>query len=234
MSTNLDKLLVLQDRDRKIMRFTREIEDLPERKKAIETQLDAHQRAVEEAEDVIRKNTLRQKEQEALIAEKHERIRKLREQQISVKTNEDYRNLEKQIYQVEQDILQTEDQQLVLMEQMEAANKVKREKSSALQEERKAVDAELNHLQQRIETIEADLVATKKERAELAQDIDPEWVARFERVLKHRGDYAVVPIENGTCGGCHMKLPPQVAHDARRLDDMTSCMYCGRMLYYMP
>lgn len=234
MSSNVEKLLVIQDRDRKIKRLEQEVEDLPKRKQLIEAQLDAFRKAHDEAEDAIRKKSLEQKDLEAQIEQHQERIRKFRQQQLDVKNNDDYRAFEHQIETVKQQISGIEDRDLILMEEVEALQKIRDEKQAALIDEEKVVAGELELFQQRCENIAAELEDVKRNRAELASDVDPTWLSRYERIFQHVGDYALVEVENNTCGGCHMKLPPQATHDARRLDEMTLCMYCGRLLYYIP
>jgi predicted nucleic acid-binding Zn-ribbon protein len=39
-------------------------------------------------------------------------------------------------------------------------------------------------------------------------------------------------VRNGNCGGCHLNLPPQVVHNAKTGGSLTSCDYCGRILYF--
>lgn len=234
MSSNVEKLLVIQDRDRKIKRLEQEIQDLPKRKKLIEAQLDAFQKAHDEAEDAIRRKSLEQKDLEAQIEQHEERIRKLRQQQFDVKNNDDYRAMEHQIQTIRKEISAVEDRDLVLMEELEGLGRIRDEKMASLQDEQKVVSGELELFQQRSENIQKELDAVKVDREKLAQDVAPDWLARYDRIFQHMGDYALVEVEKGTCGGCHMKLPPQAAHDARRLDEMTLCMYCGRLLYFIP
>lgn len=234
MSTHVEKLLVIQDRDRKISRLVQEINDLPDRRKMIEAQLDSYKQTLEAAEDAIRKKNLEQKELEGQIEERRERIQKYRQQQYEVKSNDDYRALEEKIKAVEKEISNIEDRELVLMEEVEAAQAVCDEKSAELKAEQKTVEEELERFKARAANVEKELIDLKTQRKALLQDMDDEWLSRYERVFRHHGDYALVPIENNTCGGCHMKLPPQIAHDARRLNEMTTCMYCGRLLYYLP
>ncbi len=234
MSSNVEKLLVIQDRDRKIRRLEQEIKDLPKRKQLIEAQLDAFRKAHDEAEDAIRKKSLEQKDLEAQIEQRQERIRKFRQQQFEVKNNDDYRAFEHQIATLNQEISDVEDRDLVLMEEIEGLQKIRDEKLASLKDEEKVVAGELELFQQRSDNIARELEEVQQNRAELARDVDPTWLQRYDRIFQHVGDYALVEVENNTCGGCHMKLPPQAAHDARRLDDMTLCMYCGRLLYYIP
>jgi len=80
-------------------------------------------------------------------------------------------------------------------------------------------------VQQELSGIEAD-------RASRTGGVDELWMGRYDRIMKHVGDAAIVPVDHGTCGGCHMKLPPQVIHDTRRADAITACTFCGRMLYW--
>ena len=36
----------------------------------------------------------------------------------------------------------------------------------------------------------------------------------------------------GNCGGCHLNIPPQIQHDAKKSAEVVSCSYCGRILYW--
>jgi len=234
VSTQVQLLLIVQDRDRKIMRLEREIADLPQRRQLIEAQLDSHKKALEQADDLIRKRGLEQKELESEIEARKQKIAKFRQQQFEVKNNDDYRALERQIEAVNAEIVALEDREIEVMEAVEQAHAIHDEKTAALKEEQKSVQGEVELFNQRAANLEKELADARSARADSIAAIDPDWIARYDRTMKHTGDYALVPVENNTCGGCHMKLPPQAAHDARRLDSMTLCMYCGRLLYYMP
>ncbi len=231
MSTNIEKLLIIQDRDRRILRLQREIAEEPARKALIETQLDTFKKSLSNAEESLRKGELEQKDLEAQIQSRQERIQKIRQQQFEVKNNDDYRAFEKEIGNIQQEIKDIEDRELALMESMEKLSAVRDEKRKALDEEANLVKEELGILVQRKTNLEQELKETDEKRAALVADCDPEWLERYDRIFKNKGDYAIVTVEKGTCGGCHMKLPPQVIHDARKGDFMTLCMYCGRLLY---
>jgi uncharacterized protein len=235
VSSQVELLLIVQERDRKIQRMEREIDDLPKRKALIEAQLDSHKRAVQEAEEVLRKGGLQQKELESEIDECKAKITKFRQQQFEVKNNDDYRALENQIEATNKAIAEIEERELVVMEAVEQAEQVRDEKSQELADEQKLVDVELGKFQERIANVERELEETRALRKRDAEAVDPEWLSRYDRIFQHVGDYALVEVdENHTCGGCHMKIPPQAVHDARKLDSMTPCMYCGRLLYSLP
>ena len=162
---------------------------------------------------------------------KKELIKKYRDQQLQAKKNEEYKALEHEILTVQKHIRAFEDKEIVEMERMEALQKVQGEHQQDFQAEEKQVLAEFKVLEQRVSNIEAELTLMRAERAELATGVDPAWLSRYDRILQKTGNFAMVPVEKSCCGGCHMTLPPSVVHDARRGLNITTCNYCGRMLY---
>ena len=231
MSPLIDKLLTLQDRDRKILQLLREQKDVPLRKQLIETRLQAHRESLKGSQEEIKKHTATLKNIEVEIEGKKEQIKKYREQQLQAKKNEEYRALEHEIAGVQKQIGALEDREIVEMEQMEALQKTMGEHQQDFQAEEKQVLAEFQTLETRTGNIQKELEAMHAERTQLAADVDAAWLARYERVLKKTGNFALVPVEKSCCGGCHMTLPPSVIHDARRGTAITTCNYCGRMLY---
>jgi predicted nucleic acid-binding Zn-ribbon protein len=55
---------------------------------------------------------------------------------------------------------------------------------------------------------------------------------RYERLSKQKGHNVVVGIERGVCGGCHMRLNPQIVVSCRAEQEIVTCPNCGRILYY--
>lgn len=230
--TTIEKLLVLQDRDRKIKQLLRDSEEIPARKKLSETRLNEHKSALHASQEELKKNSAAIKSVELEIETHRERILKLRTQQNSVRTNEEYRAIEREVAGVEKGIRDEEDKEIVLMEETEGLRTNVALMEQRLKQEEQGVKVDADALDQRLATMSADLQKLQAERAGLVQDIDADWLSRYERIFKHTGDYALVPVESGSCGGCHMKLPPQLIQDAKRNATMACCSFCGRILYW--
>ena len=231
MSPLIEKMLTLQDRDRKILQLLREQKDVPARKQLVDSRLQAHRESLKASQEEIQKHTATLKNLEVEIDGKKELIKKYRDQQLQAKKNEEYKALEHEILTVQKHIRAFEDKEIVEMERMEALQKVQGEHQQDFQAEEKQVLAEFKVLEQRVSNIEAELTLMRAERAELATGVDPAWLSRYDRILQKTGNFAMVPVEKSCCGGCHMTLPPSVVHDARRGLNITTCNYCGRMLY---
>jgi predicted nucleic acid-binding Zn-ribbon protein len=47
-----------------------------------------------------------------------------------------------------------------------------------------------------------------------------------------RKDQPLAEIKEGICSGCRLQLPPQLISDVKRAEDLHTCPYCRRMLYW--
>jgi predicted nucleic acid-binding Zn-ribbon protein len=68
----------------------------------------------------------------------------------------------------------------------------------------------------------------KKARAELAQQVKPQLLNRYQRVSK---SYArsVVPVVGDLCTGCFTKVPTSFRYEK---NVVMTCESCGRILYF--
>ncbi len=235
MSTILEQLLVLQERDQKLSKLNRELEDIPARQQDIEAKLDGHKEALRAVQEDQKKKAATMKEIEGEIEARKQKIGKFREQQFQIKSNVEYKALEHEIAVVQKEISGLEDREIELMEQMEEMKKVIASREQDLKEEQAKVNDEVVILRKRTEQIEAEMAALRSERQTLVVGIPADWLARYEKIFQRRqGDNAIARIEHGACGGCHMKLPPQVVHDTKKSLSIMHCSFCGRMLYLPP
>ena len=54
---------------------------------------------------------------------------------------------------------------------------------------------------------------------------------RYETLLEVGRTPPVTPITDGSCSGCHVRLPTMVESKARRIVALYNCPHCHRMLY---
>lgn len=234
MSTSIERLLIVQDRDRKIVQLAKEFEDIPARIQQVESRLAGHRESLHGSQEEIKKNATSMKQIEGEIDARKQKIAKFREQQFQIKSNVEYKALENEIGGVQKEIRDLEDRELGLMEQNESLRQMISDRERDLKKEEARVVEEQATLQRRLDEIQLQLQGLRTDRDALAKDIDRAWLARYERIFKRTGDFAVVRVENGACGGCHMNLPPQVVHDAKKNLSLVECSFCSRILYWLP
>lgn len=232
MAKSIEQLLGIQACDLEIARIRKEMQDIPLRKAQMESALDAQKARVAEAEGRLRAAQERIKRAEGEIEAARQTERKYREQQLQIKSNDEYRALEKQIAGLKEQVSGYEDAELAAMEEVDAARGEVAARKAELAEQAKTVEAEVAAYLERASGLGGELEEQEAERARRAEGADADWLARYERIFaKQGGSAAVVPIEHGTCGHCHMKLSPSQTVEARRGDQLVPCAFCGRILY---
>jgi predicted nucleic acid-binding Zn-ribbon protein len=231
MSDAMQKLLVVQDRDIRIQRLERDLEAVPRERKAVEDELAELGEAVESSRLAIRDAEVHRKNLEVEVESMRERIAKYQGQQMQIKSNEEYRALTSEIDTLRTRIRGVEDEELQLMEQIETLAAGLKVSEAKFREEEREIDERRERIQEKEDALEKRLRELRTEREELAADCDPRLLGQYARILAKRRDVALVAIENGNCGGCHLRLPPATVNMARRDEGLVVCEHCGRMLY---
>ena len=232
MQETIEKLLILQDRDRKILRVQQELAHITPERETLRARAASTQSQLDTAKGRVKQFEADRKRLEVDVESKKTQIEKYANQQLQTRKNEEYRALAHEIDGCKADITKIEDQEIELMEQAEAAQK---EVARAMQEAaaaKKLVEEQVAQLDQREENLKKELVELQSSRAELASAVDEVARARYERLLKSKGDNVVVGVDHGACGGCHMKLPAQILVLCQGHKELVSCINCGRILYY--
>jgi predicted nucleic acid-binding Zn-ribbon protein len=230
----LEKLLVIQDRDRRIAQLKSEATRIPAEITAAEGRVKAEAARLENAKNELKHIEAERKKLEIDAESKRAQILKYRTQLNQIKSNTEYQALLKEIAKAEDDIRRIEDVELDLMERLEKLQPALKEEQTLLKELTAKGETEKADLQKRAKLIEQELAQLRDERGALVGAIDSDVLSRYERLLRSKGDLAIVPIKHGNCGGCHLNIPPQVVHDAKKGGELTSCSYCGRILYWEP
>jgi len=229
--TTTERLLAVQEQDLLILRIESELLDLPARKARELERLEAHKAALQEAESGVKASQAELHQHELDVLAKKEKIAKLRTQQMSLKTNKEFKAMSDEIEAIERSIRRDEDNEIVIMEKIEAARGAMADQKAALDAEQAEVEEDIKVFDERAAALTEELAALQTKRNEVAAGIDAEWLQRYEAILQRRRGAAMVSCENGICGGCHMAVPPYQQHAARKQVEMVICGYCGRMLY---
>ncbi|MDF7824858.1 C4-type zinc ribbon domain-containing protein [Pontiellaceae bacterium B12227] len=235
MSHPLEPIYALQKKDRKLIKLMREIRDIPQRKSDIEAQLSGSKKKLDMALDSRKHTEATLKEQELEVESLKEKVTKYKNQQMEAQTNEQYRAFVKEIGAVEDEIKALEEKEIKLMEDLESGKAIVAECEEKLSGEREGIADELEELDERAAYLQEKIEGMKADRMRAAAGCDKDLLQKYTRILNNKKDFAVVMVEpGGHCGGCHMKLPPQVTNDARNPAKIVACNFCGRIVYNPP
>lgn len=230
----IEKLLILQDRDRKIRRVTTELATIDPQRLAMKNKGTGAQAGLDRAKQRVMEVETQRKQLELEVETKKAQIEKYGLQQFQTRKNDEYQALTHEIETCKEAINRIEDQQIELMEQAEVAAKEVAAATKVLKDAQGVVAGEVKMLNEREQNLRKELAELSSNRDALAAVVDGSILNRYERIMNTRGDNVVVDIERGVCGGCHMKIPPQLVVSCRAQQEITTCTNCGRILYYQP
>ena len=228
----IEKLLILQDRDRQIRRVRTELAHIEPERQMMNAKTGGAQSALENAKQKVKSLESRRKELELEVEAKKEQITRYANQQLQTRKNEEYRALANEIDGCKQAIVKIEDQEIELMEQGELAQKEVVEATKRSGEAKALSEDQLAQLSKREENLEKELTELESNREELASAVDDGIRGRYERLARSKGENVVVGVQHGVCGGCHMRLPAQILVSCRAQQELVTCTNCGRILYY--
>lgn len=228
----IEKLLVLQDRDRKIRRIEAELAHIEPERQSLKSKTSGAIANLEAGKQRVRQIESDRKRLELDVDAKQQQIAKYANQQLQTRKNEEYRALAHEIETCKADINRIEDREIGLMEQAELAQKEVARFTREAGEAKKLADSNIAQLGEREKNLQQELLQLESNRSQLAAAVNETVRARYERLVKSKGENVLVGVQHGVCGGCHMKLPAQTLVACQAAQELVSCTNCGRILYY--
>src|SRR5689334_20501117 len=232
MLETIEKLLILQDRDRKLRRVKAELAHIGPERQMFQVRASEAQSSLEQAKTRVKQIESERKALELEVETKNQLITRYANQQLQTRKNEEYRALTHEIETCKSEIFKIEDKEIELMEQAEAVQKQVVRSTQAAQEARKLMEDQLAQLAAREKNLQNELAELTANREDLAAAVDESARGRYERLFKSKGENVVVGVQHGVCGGCHMRVPPQLLVQCQAQQELVTCSNCGRILYY--
>ena len=196
-----------------------------------------HKRILELEENLLNKKEMlkhiqiERRSKERSIEEIESFLAKHEEEKYKIKSNEEFAALEKEISQGEERKNNLEDVLLELMESEEdlgeelpALEKESKEANKDYQEKERILRADLD-------TTIGQLKHLENNRKENISQLNYVLFQRYEQLQKTRGNPVVLPVSNGICDGCNVKVPPSLLGRVRRKEEIVYCENCTRILY---
>jgi predicted nucleic acid-binding Zn-ribbon protein len=231
MNPLIEQLLVVQDRDQRIKAHRLQERNVPTERSALEAKREAAKGAFEALRDQAKHNEVERRKLEVEAQAKRDAIGRYRSQQTQTRKNEEYQALLHEIQRAEEEIRVIEDRELDLMEEAEKLATEVKGGEAELKRTNDSIVQQLKDLDEKSANLTKRLAELVTERATLAGTIDPEMLSLYDRILKSKGDVAIVPLEHEICQGCHMKTPGTTVSAVRADEGLVQDPNCGRILY---
>jgi len=230
MLPEIEKLLVLQDRDRKIRALKQELKLAPLERKELDEKLAGALKNLEAVRLKAKEIEVERKKLENEAQAKRDSIAKFQTQKFQTRKNEEFQALNNEIKRYEGEIQTIEDRELDLMESAEKAKALIATTDKETQATKSQVERQLADMTGKIDAIATQLKELENERAKLAEAVDEDLLDTFDRLFVNKTE-AVVALEHGVCMGCHMTVTTQTVVRVKGNREIVHCEQCGRILY---
>lgn len=231
MQDDVRALLILQDRDRRLLALAKDLEKLPLDEARAKTKLAGDKDSVAKAKQAFLDAELRVKKIELDAETRRTTIKRLKLQQFETRKNEEFVALGHEITRYEKELDDFETRELEAMDEVDAARVKLTQAEAAMAHTAKLVDEDLASIAERQARMIGDRTEAREEREKLMGNVPPDIMPLYERLMKSKDGLAVAPLRDGKCGGCHMKLIASTVMKVHTAKEITRCEDCGRILY---
>jgi len=230
MLPEIKTLLVVQDRDLRLRRIREGLRRLPEEAAQAKTRLAGEEAALQSAKAATADNEIGMRKLQLDIETRRTTIGRLKTQQFETRKNDEYAALGHEIERYAAEIQRLEDEELALMEKGESLKAQVEAATGALAATRARVQDELSKMKERHIALTSEVAEVEADRGSLAAELDGALLSRYERVFEKKAP-AVVPLDHGICGGCHMRVTPTTLTQVKGEKGLAYCENCSRLLY---
>jgi len=234
LSPVLEKLLILQDRDTKRLGLEAQIKAVPGDIALVEQKIAAEKAAIDKAREELRHLESEKKLLETEIGSAEDKLAKYRTQQLSVKKNDEYQALGHEIETMEGKVSELEGKELEIMYAIDAAKERFAAAEKVLKENISGHEARIATLKERATNLKAELASMVAEVATAREPVGEPALRVYDRIAARQMP-VVVPLRQGKCGGCHLKVSSEVESAARGKStdtQLAACDQCGRLVYW--
>jgi hypothetical protein len=230
MLDEIRALLVLQDRDRRLIALRKELAKLPQDEARAKAKLADDIAAVKKAHDEFLAAELAVKKIEMDAETRRTTIKRLKNQQFETKKNEEFNALGHEVSRYEKELDEFETRELEAMESVDFFRKAYKEAEVLLAKTQKVVDDDLATIKQRHGNLEAQAAEVQAERDKLVKEVPEDHLPLYEKLMKSKDGMAIANLRDGKCTGCHMKVIASTGIAVQQGKEVTQCENCGRIL----
>ncbi|MBI4282548.1 MAG: hypothetical protein HY672_03565 [Chloroflexi bacterium] len=191
------------------------------------------QRAVEEAQAVLKKQEGERRDLELTVGSFQDKTKELESKLYggTVRNPRELQDMQKELNIFREQQKQQEESLLLALELVEETAQGLGSLERALREAQVAWQKEQERLTGERANLQKDSTLLEEKRRGLSSLISTEHLRLYDSLRSIRQGQAVAKVERGMCRGCRISLPTRVVQQARSSPKPVQCPSCSRILY---
>jgi predicted nucleic acid-binding Zn-ribbon protein len=229
----IEQLVVLQTVDDEIMVLEAEVREAPLELTTLEgrlAQLRERQTQIQERIDILK---AQQKRLEGEIEDDGHKIKKSKNKLMAVGNSKEYHAMMREMDSMEKLNRLREEERVAVMEEFARQDAAMQEISEEMAGLMEGYDAKKATLDERIAKAQTRLDSLGKRRSKAGKVVPPPILGRYEFIRSRIEHPVIVPVSDGVCGGCHIKIPPQSYNELQKGKQILGCPNCQRIIYWV-
>jgi predicted nucleic acid-binding Zn-ribbon protein len=232
MLPEIENLIRLQKVDDEVRALETRLRAIPKEIAALEKEIASERKNLDDAAAALADAQKAHRANESALAATEEKVKKYRDQLMSVKTNDEYKLMQKQIEAAQGEVSGIEDK---ILQGYDAIKELE-EKKKLRQKELETGQTEISAMERVLETerarLEGELAERRASREQILKEIPSALFEDYDRIAKSRGGVAVAEAVDERCQVCMVRLRPQVYQELRIGEKIFHCESCRRILYF--
>ena len=180
---------------------------------------------------MLKQTKKERREKERRIEELDLLLAKHEEEKYKVKSQEEFAALEKEISRAEKEKVEIEDVLLELMEREEELAGSLPSLEMKVRQESKDIEKKEDILKADLKNVVHQSEELENKRKEVISQLNPVLSKQYKQLRKNKDGLVVIPVKDGNCEGCNMKVSPSLIGSLRRGEEIIYCESCNRILY---
>jgi predicted nucleic acid-binding Zn-ribbon protein len=233
MIDDLENLISLQKTDLEIGAIESRLKKIPREIADLEQEIATERANAESAQDKLDESQKARRTFEGELELLESKIEKYKDQLMQVKTNEEYKAMQKQVESAKVEVSDKEDKILFKMEEAEQLQEELSHRHKELDEGLVRVKKMEDELETEAALLRQELAGKKSRREQILDSMPKDLIIQYDEIGRVRGGIAIAQAKDEHCEVCHVRLRPQVYSELRVGNKILRCENCSRILYYL-
>jgi len=230
----IEKLLKIQELDKRLMEATHRLHEIPKEINAIEQNARDLEAKVAQERKNLQDLEVKRRDLDQVLKSTEDLIVKHKSQQLQVKKTEEFEALNNEIEKAQATIGDQEDEEMALLLKIDEENEALQLHEVELREMSSELKSQIETLRDQEKSLKESLTELENNLSQAEGEIDAPTLSLYKRVRQTRKKPPfIVPLdlEERRCQGCYLKVSNDIYSSMVKGAQLQQCDQCTRILF---